>query len=154
MRAKWSDPQSIRSYFLVILPRTLNYLCTTLHELAAQILPETSLLFFAGQELEIWVTTTKNFCVECLEEWFRIDAACQSNVLRIVIFFFPYNPPPTPTTPPPGRPTPETSISVRFGSVWLRLAPFGPVSGPFRVCFGSVSGCWVGSGRGRREGLL
>ena len=44
-------------------------------------------------------------------------------------------PPPVPTNPP-GHPTPEglilvhfSSFSIRFGSVWLRLA--------FRVCFGA-----------------
>ena len=37
---------------------------------------------------------------------------------------------------------------LRLAPFRLRLTPFGSVSGPFRVCFGSVSGCWVGSGRG------
>ena len=46
------------------------------------------------------------------------------------------------------------SDPVHFGSVWLRSAPFGSVSGLFRVCFGSVSGLFrvrfgsVGWGRG------
>ena len=43
-------------------------------------------------------------------------------------------------------------ISVHFGSVWLRLAPFrvcsGSVSGPFRVRFGGVG--WGRGGVGER----
>ena len=74
------------------------------------------------------------------------------------IFFFPYNPPhsPTLTKPPPVPPE-----KLNFGSVWLRLAPFrlrsapfGSVSGLFRVRFGSVSGPFRGVGWGRGEGLL
>ena len=61
--------------------------------------------------------------------------------LKVVIFFFPYNPPPYPDKPP-ARPTPKSLISVHFGSVWLR---FGSVSGLFRVRFGSLGGV--------REGL-
>ena len=88
----------------------------------------------------------------------------------VVIFFFPYNPPPpTPTNPPlqppppypdkhPARPTPKNLISVHFGSVWLRFGSVWLRLAPFRVCFGSVFGsvfgCWVGSGWGRGEGLL
>ena len=54
---------------------------------------------------------------------------------------FPLQPPPLPIpTNPPGRPTREGLISVHFGSVWLRSAPFGSVSGLFRIRFGSVSG--------------
>ena len=73
-------------------------------------------------------------------------------------FFFPYNPP-TPPTPPPVPPrkarfrfisAPFGSVSAPFGSVWLR---FGSVLGPFRDRFGSVSGCWMGWGWGRREGF-
>ena len=69
--------------------------------------------------------------------------------------------PPTPLHPdkPPGRPTPESLISVHFGSVPVRFGsvpvrfgsvsgPFRSVSGPFQVRFSSVLGCWVGSGRG------
>ena len=48
----------------------------------------------------------------------------------VVIFFFPYNLPPPDR--PPGHPTPESLISVHFGSV---SGPFGPVSGQFRVRF-------------------
>ena len=66
----------------------------------------------------------------------------------LVIFFFPYNPPPHPENPPPARPTRGGLISVHFGSVWLRSGPFWLRLAPFRVCVGSVSGCWVGSGRG------
>ena len=68
---------------------------------------------------------------------------------RVVVFFFPYNPPPPPTpTNPPARPITKILISVHFGSVWLRLAP-----GLFQVRFGFVSGPFgwgrgVGSGRG------
>ena len=73
----------------------------------------------------------------------------------VVIFFFPYNPtPPIPTNPTPGRPTREGLI---FGPFRLRLALFGSVGlrlAPFRAHFGPVSGCWVGSGWGRGEGLL
>ena len=65
-------------------------------------------------------------------------------------FLFPLQPPPTShPNKPPSRPTPESliwvyfgSVSVCFGSVWLRLAPF-------RVCFGSVSGPFRGVGWGR-----
>ena len=66
----------------------------------------------------------------------------------VVIFFFPYNPPPP--DKPPGRPTPESLISVHFGCVSVR---FGSVSGLFRVRFGSVLGCRVGSEWGRGKGL-
>ena len=77
----------------------------------------------------------------------------------LVIFFFPYSPePPHPDKPPRGRLTRGGLISVHFGSVWLRSGPFGSVrlrfrsvSGLFRVRFGSVSGCWVGSGRGASQ---
>ena len=80
------------------------------------------------------------------------------NHYSIVIFFFPYNRHPAPIpTKTPGRPTPENLISVHFRSVSapfrVRLTPFGSVSGLLRVRFGSVSGCWVGSGWGRGEGL-
>ena len=70
-------------------------------------------------------------------------------------FLSPLQPPPAPTpTNPPSRPTLESLISVRFGSVsapfgsvWLR---FGSVSGPFeiRVRFGVLGGVGVGSRRG------
>ena len=74
----------------------------------------------------------------------------------VVIFFFPYNPPPLPIpTNPPGRPTREGLILVHFGSVWLRSAPFGSVwlrfgsvPGPFRVRFGGVG--WGRGGVGER----
>ena len=81
----------------------------------------------------------------------------------LVIFFFPCNPhPPPPRQTPPAVPPERARFRLRFGSVWLRFgsvsAPFGSVSAPFRLRFGSVSGpfrgCWVGSGRGRGEGLL
>ena len=70
-------------------------------------------------------------------------------------FLFPLQaqPPPHPDKPP-GCPTTKSlilvhcgSVSVHFGSVWLRL-------GPFRVSFGSVSGPFWGVGWGRGEGLL
>ena len=55
-------------------------------------------------------------------------------------FIFPYNPHPRPSRQtPPGSPTPESLISVHFGSVWLRSGPFELRSAPFRVGFGSVS---------------
>ena len=61
-------------------------------------------------------------------------------------FPFPLQPP-TPHHPdkPPGRPTPESLISVHFGSVWVL---FGCVSGPFWVHFGVLGGVGVRSGRG------
>ena len=66
-----------------------------------------------------------------------------------MVFFFPYNPPITTNTPPPPRPTPESLILVRPGSVSVRFGPcrarFGPFQGPFRVRFGPVLGCWVRS---------
>ena len=73
-----------------------------------------------------------------------------------MIFFFPYNPHPSPSRQTPPAVPPERawfrSISAPFGSVRLRLAPFGSVSGLFRVRFGSVSGVLggvvVGSVRG------
>ena len=71
--------------------------------------------------------------------WFLFPRNTVSRVLfrkSVVIFFFPYNPhPPIPTTP--GRPTPESLISVHFGSI----------SGPLRVRFGVLGGVRVGSGR-------
>ena len=73
---------------------------------------------------------------------------CHAKLLKLVTFFFPLQP------PPPARPTPESLISVHFGSVSAVSAQFGSVSGPFRVHFGSVSGCWVGLGWGRGKGLL
>ena len=70
--------------------------------------------------------------------------------VRVVIFFFPYNPHPPPpiSTNPPGRPTREDLIPVHFGSVWLRSGPFGSVSGLFRVRFGGVG--WDRGGIGER----
>ena len=72
--------------------------------------------------------------------------------LWLVIFFFPYNPPPPYPGKPPARPTPKSLISVDFGSVWLRFGSgwlrFGSVSGLFRVRFGVLGGVGVGSGRG------
>ena len=65
-------------------------------------------------------------------------------------FLFLLQPPPPPPHPdkPLGRPNPKSlisvdfgSVSVRFGSVWLRLAPF-------RVRFGSVG--WGRGGVGER----
>ena len=74
---------------------------------------------------------------------------------RLVIFFFPYNPPPPYPDKPPARPTRKSLISVHFGSVWLRFSSvgsvwlhFGSVLGPFRVRFGVLGGVGVGSGRG------
>ena len=66
---------------------------------------------------------------------------------KLVIFFFPYNPPnpPTPTNPPPVPPRKAWFLGpfrLRFGSIWLRLALF-------RLCFGSVSGPFQGVGWGR-----
>ena len=62
---------------------------------------------------------------------------------------FPLQPLPLPIpTNPPGRPTREGLISVHFGSVRLRLAPFGSVSGLFRVRFRGVGWVVVGSVRG------
>ena len=53
-------------------------------------------------------------------------------------FLFPLQPP---TPPPPiPKPTREGLISIRFGSVRVRLAPFGSVSGPFRLRFGVLGG--------------
>ena len=58
---------------------------------------------------------------------------------KLVIFFFPYNPP-----PPLPRQTPRPSHPEKldFGPFWLRLAPFrlrlapfGSVSAPFRAPF-------------------
>ena len=69
-------------------------------------------------------------------------------------FLFALQPPPPSPIPtnPPGRPTPESLISVHFGSVsalfgsvWLR---FGSVSAPFRLRFGVLGGVGVGLGRG------
>ena len=68
----------------------------------------------------------------------------------IVIFFYPYKPPPHPDKPP-ARPTPKSLISVHFGSVWLRFGSFWlclAVSGPFRVLFRVLGGVGLGSGRG------
>ena len=77
---------------------------------------------------------------------------------RLVLFFFPYNPhhPPSQQTPRPSHPKKLDfgPFRLHFGPVRVRLAPFGSVSGLFRVRFGSVSGRWVGSGWGRGEGLL
>ena len=63
-------------------------------------------------------------------------------------FLFPLQPTPPPPDKPPGRPAPESlisvhfgSVSVCFGSVWLRSAPF-------RVRFGSVG--WGRGGVGER----
>ena len=75
----------------------------------------------------------------------------------VVIFFFPYNPltPSTTTTHLPSHPREldfgafpfwRVSVLARFGSVRRVL-------GPPRVRFGSVLGCWVGSGWGRWEGF-
>ena len=63
----------------------------------------------------------------------------------LVIFFFPYNPPPIPTNQRDWL----RSISAPFRSVSgpFRLR-FGCVSGPFRVRFGVLRGVGVGSGRG------
>ena len=65
-------------------------------------------------------------------------------ITQILSFPLQPHPPPYPDKPP-GCPTPESLISVHFGSVWLCLAPF-------RVCFGSFSGPLkfrgVGWGRG------
>ena len=103
----------------------------------------------------------KNCCLDPGPKWNLLRRRTWSD-LKLVIFFFPYNPftPPTPTNPPPVPPrkarfrsisAPFGSVSAPFGSVWLR---FGSVSGPFRDRFGSVSGCWMGWGWGRGEGLL
>ena len=98
------------------------------------------------------------------------DAACPSQENRkflrdtwagdpwqrpcLVIFFFPYNPPPPPyPDKPPARPTPKSLISVHFGSVWLRFGSVWLRSGPFRVCFGSVSGPFGGVGWWGRGGV-
>ena len=75
---------------------------------------------------------------------------------NLVIFFFPYNPDPSPSRQtPPGRPTRKGLISVHFGPVWLRSAlfgsvwlRFGSVPGPFRVRFGSIG--WGRGGVGER----
>ena len=47
-------------------------------------------------------------------------------ISRLVIFLFPYSPPPHPDKSP-ARPTPKSLISAHFGSVSVR---FGSVSGP------------------------
>ena len=81
----------------------------------------------------------RNFCLFFVHFLASILSLC------VVIFFFPYNPHPPPhPDSPPARPTPQSlisvhfgSVSVRFGSVWLR---FGSVSGLFRVCFGVLGG--------------
>ena len=66
-----------------------------------------------------------------------------------IVFLFPLQPTPPPPRQTPARPTPKSlisvhygSVSVRFGSVWLRLALF-------QVCFGSVSGPFRGVGCGQ-----
>ena len=63
---------------------------------------------------------------------------------RLVIFFFPYNPP-----HPIPRQTPRPSHPEK-----LDFGPFRLCSAPFGVCFGSVSGPFRGVGWGRGEGLL
>ena len=45
----------------------------------------------------------------------------------------------------------ETSEKFRFGLFWVCLAPFGSISGLFRVHFGELGGSGVGSGRGASE---
>ena len=65
----------------------------------------------------------------------------------LVIFFFPYNPTSPHPDNPRNRPTPESLISVHFGSVSVR---FGSASGPFenfRARFGVLGGVGVASGR-------
>ena len=69
----------------------------------------------------------------------------------VVIFFFPYNPPPP---LPRQTPRPSQPEELDFGPFRLRLAPFRLRLAPFRVCFGSVSGPFRGVGWGREEGLL
>ena len=87
------------------------------------------------------------------EEWHRSEhsSGCISHLGSDILFPLQPPTPPHPDTPP-GRPTREGLISVHFGSVWLRSAPFGSVWGLFRVRFGSVSGVLgvvvVGSVRG------
>ena len=57
-----------------------------------------------------------------------------------------------PTNPPPARPHPRGldfgAFRLRFDPFLDRLAPFGSVSGLFRVRFGVLGGVGVGSGRG------
>ena len=55
------------------------------------------------------------------------------------------NPPP-PTVPP--EMLDLGPFRLRLDPFGVRSAPFDSVSGLFRVRFGSVSGCWAGSGRG------
>ena len=76
-------------------------------------------------------------------------------LFRISDFLFPLQPTPPYADKTPGCPTSESlisvhfgSISVLFGSIWVRLGPFrvyfGSVWGPFGV----LDGVGVGSGRG------
>ena len=73
---------------------------------------------------------------------FRLDNGkyrCSRHYCRtsVVIFFFPYNPPPPLPRQTPRPSHPESLISVHFGSV---SALFGSVSGPFRVRFEVLDG--------------
>ena len=69
----------------------------------------------------------------------KTESKTREKKIRLVIFFFPYNPP-----PPPSRQTPQPShpreldfgpFRLRFGPFRVRLAPFGSVSGLFQVRF-------------------
>ena len=55
---------------------------------------------------------------------------------------------------PPVPPWPCHPRGLDFGPFRLRLALFGSVLAPFRLCFGSVSGPFRGVGWGWGEGLL
>ena len=70
---------------------------------------------------------------------------------KVVIVFFSYNPH-LPPSLPPGRPTPQSLISVHFGSISVRFGSFRVRLGPFRVCFWSVWGPFRGVGWGRGGG--
>ena len=66
----------------------------------------------------------------------------------LVIFFFPYNPHPSPSRQTPPAVPPERAW---FRFIW---APFGSVLGLFRVRFGSVSGVLGGVGAGSVRGAF
>ena len=87
-----------------------------------------------------------------LKDW-NIDIRSHCDP-RVVSFFVPYNlhSPPSRQTPQPSHPRDSEldfgPFRVRFSSVWLRLAPFGSVSGPFRGVGWGQGGVRAGSGRG------
>ena len=80
-------------------------------------------------------------------------ASLNAEKAHLVNSFSLTTPPPPIRTKPPRLSHPRgpdfgpLKFSAPFGSVRVRLAPFGSVSGLFWARCGSVSGCWVGSGR-------